>query len=191
MQDWEERLSKSLRTIDLVFPNQDDKIAASVLIPIGLRQETMRQEILLTKRSEKVETHKGQISFPGGLFEARDNHLLRTALRETEEEVGLTETHLHVLGALSPVQTLRDVVIYPWVAKVEFPKIINFNPDEVERPLFLSLQQLLSEGLKSVQVPIKERGLTFKVSSLGITCENELIWGASAKILEQLYLLLK
>jgi 8-oxo-dGTP pyrophosphatase MutT (NUDIX family) len=148
-------------------------------------------EILLTKRSEKVETHKGQISFPGGLFETQDEHLLKTALREAKEEVGLKEAQIEILGALSPVQTLRDVEIYPWVAEVQFPREVVFNPDEVERLLFLPVELLLMEGLKPVQVSVTEGGLNFKVASIGIFCEQELIWGASAKILELLLLNLK
>lgn len=190
MKDWDKKLYEKLAKAD-GFIHLDGAVKASVLIPIGLRNETMRHEILLTKRTDKVETHKGQVSFPGGLFEKEDGSLLKTALREAYEEVGLPESAVQVLGSLEPVQTLRDVVIYPWVAKVEFPKEFKFSLDEVERPIFLSLEELISEGLKSVLVPVSEHGLTFNVSSVGIVAENELIWGASAKILEQLHLLLK
>lgn len=191
MLDWENRLKQRLKRVDQFAPNLNSRVSASVLIPIGYRQETMRHEILMTKRSEKVETHKGQISFPGGLFEIQDQHLLKTALRETQEEVGLSEAEIEVLGALAPVQTLRDVEIYPWVAKVDFPKEFVFNRDEVERLLFLPLEQLLVQGLKPVQVSVRENGLSFKVASVGMFCEQELIWGASAKILDHLLEALK
>lgn len=192
MQDWEERLRSKLKRVDPWAHRPDPKTAsAAVLIAIGYRQETMRHEILLTKRSEKVETHKGQISFPGGLFENGDEHLLKTALREVQEEVGLREPQIEVLGALAPVYTLRDVEIYPWVAKVEFPKEFVFNTDEVDRLLFLPLERLFVDGLKPVQVSVREGGLSFKVASVGIIWENELIWGASAKILENLIEILK
>lgn len=191
MKDWEKILRQRLSRLEPETTRLNNKRAASVLIPIGLRQETAQHEILLTKRSDRVETHKGQISFPGGLFEVGDRDLLETALRETREEVGIEKTHIEVLGALDPVQTLRDVTIYPWVAKVVFPEKLIFNSDEVEKPLFLSIERLLVEGLKPVQVSVNEGGLAFKVASMGITCEKELIWGASAKILEQLLVMLR
>lgn len=191
MNDWEKILRERLSRVDPVMNPSNTKIAASVLIPIGVRPEAVQHEILLTKRSDKVDTHKGQISFPGGVFEMGDQHLLHTALRETREEVGIDETEIEVLGALAPVQTLRDVEIYPWVAKVKFPEKFIFNSDEVEKLVFLPLERLLEEGLKPVQVSVKEGGLPFKVASVGITCENELIWGASAKILEQLLAILR
>jgi 8-oxo-dGTP pyrophosphatase MutT (NUDIX family) len=190
MKDWDKRLDEKLANADWPLPS-DTTVKAAVLIPIGLRYETMRHEILLTKRTDKVETHKGQISFPGGLFEKGDGSLLKTALRETYEEVGIAESAIQVIGKLEPVQTLKDVVIYPWVAKVDFPKEFKFSQDEVERPVFLPLEELIFEGLKPVVVPVSEHGLTFKVSSVGIVAENELIWGASAKILEQLHSILK
>lgn len=191
MMNWEKVLRQRLRHLEPETTYLNNKIAASVLVPIGLRHETAQYEILLTKRSDKVETHKSQISFPGGLFEVRDRDLLETALRETKEEVGIEKTHIEVLGALDPVQTLRDVMIYPWVAKVQFPETFVFNPVEVEKPVFLSLDRLLVEGLKPVQVSVDEKGLTFKVKSVGISLDNELIWGASAKILEQLLAMLR
>jgi len=190
MKDWDRKLDEKLADAGGSIL-MDGTPKASVLIPIGLRHETMRHEILLTKRTDKVETHKGQVSFPGGFFEKEDGNLLRTALREAYEEVGLHESSVKVIGKLEPVQTLRDVIIYPWVAKVEFPKEFKFSQAEVERPIFLPLESLLSEGLKPVEVPVRESGLTFKVNSIGIFADNELIWGASAQILEQLYSLLK
>ncbi|NQW44848.1 MAG: CoA pyrophosphatase [Deltaproteobacteria bacterium] len=191
MNHWEKIFMKRLVPTEPFICKESQKIIASVLIPIGFKQETARYEILLTKRSEQVETHKGQISFPGGLFEPSDGNLLKTALRETEEEVGLLEKEIQILGNLEPVYTLKDVVIYPWVAKVQFPQELKISEREVERAIFLPLDQLLSEGLKPVEVSVNEKGIPFTVSSIGIICENELIWGASAKILEQLYTLLK
>lgn len=191
MNEWIKKLEGKLNPSQQTLPVFQGSTVASVLVPIGFRSETMQHEILMTKRSETVETHKGQVSFPGGLFETQDEHYIRTALRETFEEVGISEDKVQILGGLSPVKTLRDVVIFPWVAQVEFPEKLVLNPEEVERTLFLPIQKLLVEGLKPVQVPVQERGLNFKVSSVGIYCEKELIWGASAQILNQLFQLLK
>jgi 8-oxo-dGTP pyrophosphatase MutT (NUDIX family) len=186
MKNWEKKFKTTQQGEAPMGLPSTDGIVASVLVPIGLRNNAAQHEILLTKRSETVETHKGQVSFPGGLFEAEDKDILKTALRETFEEVGISESQIHVLGSLPPVKTLNDVVIYPWVAKVEFPDMFSFNPHEVDRLLFLPLEHLLTEGLKPVQVKVQEQGISFTVSSVGLNWDNELIWGASAQILNHL-----
>ena len=77
---------------------------AAVLIPLFVRDGALW--ILFTRRTETVEHHRGQISFPGGAEEADDETLLATALRETREEIGVAETDVVYLGALSPLTTV-------------------------------------------------------------------------------------
>ena len=186
--EWIEKLKARLETtIDLA----QGKNNAAVLVPIGNRPDTTFPSILLTKRTDKVETHKGQISFPGGFYEQGDENILKTALREAYEEVGLEENQIQVLGCLKPVKTLGEVVIYPWVAKVDFPETFHLSIEEVEKTLFLPLDRLLREGLELVEVPVKGSGPTLYINSLAMEFEGELVWGASAKILNQLYQALK
>jgi len=189
MKNWEDQLKNKLNSTFSIKEELSGR--ASVIVPIGFRSGAAQYEILLTKRTQKVETHKGQISFPGGFFEISDKTLLETALREAYEEVGLQRERIRVLGRLEPVATLGGVVIYPWVAHVDFPDEFLVNPEEVERTVFLSLDRLLSEGLQLRSVLVKRLGVPFHVESPGIECDGELIWGASAKILQQLYFLLK
>jgi 8-oxo-dGTP pyrophosphatase MutT (NUDIX family) len=155
---------------------------SSVLIPIGFNRLTERDEILLTKRTMTVETHKGQISFPGGFHEPGDRNLLATALRESAEEIGTRESDIEVIGRLEAVQTRGNVVIYPWVGRLGFPYPFQLNPAEVERLLFLPLETLLREGLRTFSVPVES--LTIK--SPGIEVEGELVWGATARMLQLL-----
>jgi 8-oxo-dGTP pyrophosphatase MutT (NUDIX family) len=155
---------------------------SSVMIPIGWNSVTQREEILLTKRTHTVETHKGQVSFPGGYWEMGDPHLLATALRECEEEVGIKAADIEVLGSMESVLTRGDVRIQPWVGILSLPYSFVINPSEVENLIYLPLSVLLTEGLPKIRVEIE----SFTIESIGITVDKELVWGATAKMLEQL-----
>jgi len=159
-----------------------DRSISSVLIPVGWNKETQREEILLTKRTQWVETHKGQISFPGGFWEPHDRNLLDTALREAEEEIGTKPSDIEILGTLQPVLTRGNILIHPWVARLEFPYAFSINSAEVAQLLFLPIEVLVSEGLKPVDVSVGEHS----VASVGIYVDGELVWGATARLLEQL-----
>lgn len=156
---------------------------SSVLALLGWNREREREEILLTKRTEHVETHKGQVSFPGGFWEETDSDLLQTALRESNEEIGLDPKAVKILGSLEPVTTRGNIVVYPWVGWITYPYPFIPNPSEVASMLFLPVKDLLETGLKQVKVPISEG---FSVESIGIWVEGELVWGATARMLEQL-----
>lgn len=155
---------------------------SSVVIILGWNEINEQHEILLTKRTQLVETHKGQISFPGGFYQDGDGELLNTALRELEEECGANRGDLEVIGSMNPVETRNQVMIYPWVASMKFPYSFRVNPHEVERLLYLPVNELIEVGLKTTDVSIG----TFTVKSPGIYVDNELVWGATAKMLETL-----
>jgi 8-oxo-dGTP pyrophosphatase MutT (NUDIX family) len=159
-----------------------DRSISSVLIPIGWNRETEREEIVLTKRTQWVETHKGQISFPGGFWEACDRNLLDTALRESEEEIGTKASDVEILGTLEPVLTRGNILIHPWVSKIELPYSFTVNSAEVAQLLYLPFETLIAEGLKPVDVNVGE----YTVASIGISVDGELVWGATARLLEQL-----
>ncbi len=164
-----------------------ERPAAAVLVPIGWNNETNRDEILLTKRTDLVQTHKGQISFPGGMWEEGDEDLRMTALREAEEEIGLNRSEVDIVGRLPLVRTRGALPIVPWVGLIRFPLQFALNSHEVDRTLWLSVDRLLQEGLVTKSVPI----LGVTIQSPGIEVEGELVWGATAKILESLREVLK
>jgi len=183
---WETDLSESLKK--RIDPSswegsKDLAITSAVLVPIAYNSDRRRHEILLTKRSMLVETHKGQISFPGGRLDAGDLSLLHAATREAHEEIGLHPDSVKILGALSPVSTRFSMTIYPWVGRLDTPYAFRINPHEVEKIIILPVEQLLTEGLQEATV---ELGAGIKVKSTAIWTENELVWGATAKILEDL-----
>lgn len=101
---------------------------ASVLIPvIGREQEPT---ILLTRRSADLPHHAGQVSFPGGRVESGDRDAVETALRETEEEIGLDRVHVDVIGQLDTYITRTGFVVTPVVGLVSPP--FEIRPDPVE-----------------------------------------------------------
>ncbi len=183
---WETELSETLKKVmspDRWFLRPSDRTGLSaVLVPMAFNAEKHRHEILLTKRSQLVETHKGQVSFPGGFLEDHDQSLVHAATREAHEEIGLRPDAVTILGALNPVQTRFSVTIYPWVGRFELPYDFRPSETEVEKILALSVADLLEQGLKETIVDIGG----FKVASPGIHVDGELVWGATAKILEEL-----
>src|SRR5947207_4141279 len=99
------RLRESLRDVldpsDRTFDVPEGRRPAAVLLPLV---DGPVASIVLTKRTEDLSRHPGEISFPGGFWHEEDPDLLTTALRETEEELGLTGDHIEVLGSLDPLQ---------------------------------------------------------------------------------------
>jgi len=107
----------------------DDKlVAAAVLLPIYYKEGEVN--ILFTRRTENVRTHKRQISFPGGAREG-DESLRQTALRESQEEIGLAPGKVKVLGELDDTVTLvSNYIVSPFVGLIPWP--YDFKPDGVE-----------------------------------------------------------
>jgi 8-oxo-dGTP pyrophosphatase MutT (NUDIX family) len=91
--------------------------AASVLVPLVVREGL--PHVLLTLRTDHLKDHAGQISFPGGRAELRDRDAVDTALRETEEEVGLARRFIEVIGTLPPYTTVTNFVVTPVIGLVE------------------------------------------------------------------------
>ncbi|MEE8586997.1 MAG: CoA pyrophosphatase [Acidobacteriota bacterium] len=86
---------------------------------------------LLTKRSHQVATHKGQVSFPGGYQEGRES-LQETALRETEEELGIGPAHVRVLGSFHEYLAVTDALVRPYVGILQGDWQLSPNPQEVD-----------------------------------------------------------
>ena len=101
---------------------------AAVLIPLFLKNGALH--VLFTRRTESVEHHKGQISFPGGAADPGDADAIATALRETEEEIGLARANFEVLGVLDDYATPSGYSITPVVGFVQ--TIPNFTPSSHE-----------------------------------------------------------
>jgi 8-oxo-dGTP pyrophosphatase MutT (NUDIX family) len=163
------------------FSKLDENKLASVLIIIYGKEPT----ILMTEKAKTLKVHAGEISFPGGKWCEKDIDLLETALRETEEELDIQISKKQVIGQLEPVITLNSkYMITPFVAILN--KIHPLNPNsEVDSVLHIPFVPFLKTMAKDTDPShrsIKEM-YTF-------TFEEYQVWGASARMLRQIFMLL-
>ncbi|MBI3372275.1 MAG: CoA pyrophosphatase [Betaproteobacteria bacterium] len=117
---------------------------ASVLVPIVLRDAGLT--VLFTRRTEHLKNHSGQISFPGGRAEPEDPGPEHTALRETQEEIGLADERIELLGRLGDYHTRTGYRITPVVGLVTPPFELRPDPYEVEEIFEVPLPFLLDPG---------------------------------------------
>jgi 8-oxo-dGTP pyrophosphatase MutT (NUDIX family) len=157
-------------------------LRAGVLIPVFLRQD--RAEILFTRRTDTVLTHKGQISFPGGQHETTDASLVQTALRETYEEIGLSPSRVSVLGELDDVFTaVSRFVITPIVGQVAGGiDDLTLAPDEVRSIFTVPVDRLLDDRIHTTQSRTFD-GHSYRIHYYAI--EDDVVWGATGRILYQ------
>lgn len=135
-----------------------------------------RPHLVLTRRTDSLPHHPGQVSLPGGRFEPEDGDLMVTALRETEEELGVAGSALTVVGRLDDVPTVASgFIITPFVAHLASELVPTPSADEIARVLEVPLADLLAadDGL-----PVDADVITLRYPMLG-----EDVWGATARIL--------
>ena len=166
----------------VIFPSpmKEFKFAA---VMITIHFTNRNPYVILIKRTRIVKNHAGEISFPGGNFMKVDIDMLETAIRETSEEVGIRIKRDQVIGHLNAERTLSSrYIIYPYVTLLDrIPVIIDTNY-EVEKIIDAPLMPLL----KSRERDIKHQQ-EYSIPQLPkFTYENEIIWGATARILDQL-----
>lgn len=155
---------------------------AGVLIPIYEKEGVLH--VILQVRTELVEHHKGEISFPGGAEDPGDTGLLMTALRETEEEIGLVAEDVEVLGQLDDLITISDFIVTPYVGRITRPAPYPFAPSgyEVAELLAVPMPHLHgSPGLNTEPAPWRDR----MVPPPSYTFGEHVIWGATGRILQQ------
>lgn len=154
---------------------------AAVLVPLYVADGELHA--VFTKRREDMRRHAGEISFPGGRQDP-DEDLRRTALREAEEEIGLPPAAVDVLGALNPVGTfVTSYAVYPFVGLIESGHGWVPSPDEVHSVLELPLRGLRdAHGRKR----LIRRGVPFTTDIYGIAGSDDVIWGATARMLADL-----
>lgn len=155
---------------------------AAVLIPIFCKDG--EYHILFIKRSDQVQHHKGQISFPGGARSEVDSSLLDTAIRESWEEIGLETRDADVLGELDDTPTTTSSFnVSPFVAFVPYPYHFTANRYEIDEIFSVPVSGLLYEARQG------EERYTFDGEvfvGYSYEYEGKVIWGATAYILRQL-----
>ncbi|MBI3770458.1 MAG: CoA pyrophosphatase [Deltaproteobacteria bacterium] len=163
-------------------------IASAVLVPLFERDGVLH--LLYTKRSESLPHHRGQVSFPGGRHVAdADPTLLATALRETEEEIGVAPAHVDVLGALAPIHTSSsNFLINPFVGVIPHPYAFHPNPHEVSEIFSVPVDVLLHPST-GVEEAWTLQGRTVPVATYRHGAH--VIWGATHRITTTLLDLLR
>jgi len=151
---------------------------AAILMPIFDRGGD--HFFLLTQRTHTVETHKGQISFPGGVVEAHDDTLSQTALRETWEEIGLSPEKIKILGEFDEYLSVTDLIVTPFAARVHHLFELNPNPKEVEAVLEVPLS--LFRGDSNLRIEVQRRlGREWPVYFYNFQGRD--IWGLTARVI--------
>ncbi|NQV39916.1 MAG: CoA pyrophosphatase [Nitrosopumilus sp.] len=169
--------SKLSNPINPQIENDGKFRLASVLVVIYGKDPI----IVMTEKPKDMKFHAGEISFPGGKLDVDDSDLLETALRETNEEIGLNITRDQVIGQLEPVVTLNSgFLILPFISIVdEIPQLLANR--EVKKIFHIPLEPFLKTGSKDLDPThnIIQEMYTFKY-------QNQIVWGASARILKQI-----
>jgi 8-oxo-dGTP pyrophosphatase MutT (NUDIX family) len=154
---------------------------AAVLVPLIDRADGM--SVLLTQRTAHLSAHAGQISFPGGRIEATDRDATEAALRETEEEVGLTRDHVTMIGRLDTYVTGTGFEVTPMVGIVSVPFPLSLDPFEVAEAFEVPLSFVLDpSNHRRMTRALDQRTRVFFV----LEYENRYIWGATAGMLVNL-----
>jgi len=181
----EEALATTRTGSDRSPPSSEKLKSSAVLVLLGRRKELGETCVLLTKRSESLESHAGEISFPGGQRDLADADLTGTALRETQEEVGISPDSIEIVGALPGLQTLTSgFLISPFVGFLgdKIPLEFRMN-SEIERVFWVPLSTLRDPRVVG-QEPIRVQNFFFQTPVYRV--EGERVWGATAFILSDL-----
>ena len=145
--------------------------------------------IALTRRTERVANHKGQISLPGGAREPADRSILETALRETKEELGVRPERVEVLGPLTPLYIPPSGYrMHPYVAYIAEKPDFRPEPAEVEEILELPLVHLLDPEAQAEET-WELRGQRVSVTFYRLGAHK--IWGATAMVLSEFEVMLR
>jgi len=169
---------------DEVFVKRPVLTAASVLIPLVQRPEGLT--MLLTQRTAHLTDHAGQISFPGGRAEDYDSSAIDTALRETEEEIGLDRRHIEVIGRLPEYVTGTGYRVTPVVALVTPPFDMKPDANEVEEIFEVPLAFLM-DGAHHQRLSFDLPEGQGRRSFYAMPYERFFIWGATAGMLRNLF----
>ena len=176
-------LKSSLSTrINPKIETNDKYRLASILVVIYGKSPI----VIMTEKPKHMKFHAGEISFPGGKLDSTDSDLLQTALRETSEEIGLTISKEQVIGQLEPVVTLNSkFLILPFISVVDKISPLSANC-EVEKIFHIPLESFLKTAAKDPDPShnIIQEMYTFEY-------QNQIVWGASARILKQIQSCLK
>jgi len=152
---WRQRVRDILSQRQRHILSGDHLTPSAVLVPIY--EKDGEWHVVLTKRSDAVEHHKGQVSFPGGAHDASDGDLEATALREAFEEVGIRPEDVEILGNLDEQETFSShFAVSPYVGVIPYPYEFRISREEVETLIEAPVSALLEPESFSPQTPDAE-----------------------------------
>ncbi|MYL22496.1 CoA pyrophosphatase [Halomonas alkaliantarctica] len=153
---------------------------AAVLLPIVTRETPT---LLFTRRASHLNTHSGQVAFPGGKREPQDPDLYATALREAQEEIALAPRLVQSLGRLSDVISLHGIRVTPWVGLIPPDLPLEADPNELDAIFEVPLTYFFEDQRTHTDV-ITVDGVVHYVPSYRVG--GHIIWGLSAMMLVEL-----
>jgi 8-oxo-dGTP pyrophosphatase MutT (NUDIX family) len=165
-----------------LLPTEGRPLAA-VLIALYFRDG--EHHVILTKRTDRVEHHKGEISFPGGARDPEDEDLIATALRESWEEIGLRREHVEVIGRVDDFVTISQFHVTPYVGIIDpaaSPYAWLPHDHEVAEVLEVPLSHLLDPENLLIEERLMQDGRVAAMESFA--WREHLVWGATARMLK-------
>lgn len=180
MADLPARLKQELAKRPKGIRPEWEAVPAAVLVP--LYQEMGRWHVFFTRRTESVDSHRGQVSFPGGRIEDDDSGPQAAALREAQEEIGLAPEAVEVLGTLDSLLTVTHFLVTPVVGVIPWPYDFQLNGAEVAAAFGVDLDWLADPA----NLEMRQRqplGPGPRVAMYYFRpYKDEVIWGATARI---------
>ena len=155
---------------------KSDLPKAAVLIALT---DEENPEVIYTLRSNKVSSHQGEVSFPGGMQEESDTSLIMTALRESEEEIGLPQNYVKILGSLDTMVSRFNVSVTPFVGVIPGDVELNTSSEEIEACFRVPLSFLLKDK-RYRNDEVNRNGETFYMPAYKYS--SYVIWGLTAMI---------
>ena len=159
----------------------DQAAEASVLVPVTAVAH--EPELILTRRALTMNSHAGEVAFPGGKKDSTDPDLLVTALRESEEEIGLPRTAVRVVGRLASLQSRAGIKVTPWVGVVAPDVALTANPQELDAIFRVPLAFFRDTPMQSDHV-VRWMGNEFVMPTWRYG--EHMIWGLTAYIIVDL-----
>ncbi|KAA0876493.1 CoA pyrophosphatase [Nitrincola tapanii] len=153
---------------------------ASVLVPITRHEQ--HPELVLTVRAQHLNTHRGEVCFPGGKQDSGDLSLAATALREAQEEIALPSEQVELVAPLGQLLSKHQLLVTPWVGLIPVEQALSANPDELARIFRVPLAFFLETPVRFEHYAL--RGL--QVTLPAWDYEGEHIWGLTACIIAEL-----
>ncbi|GAB3181938.1 NUDIX hydrolase [Telluribacter humicola] len=176
-----QRMLSQSRLRMITAPNERTRKSA-ILILFYPYQEEVYFPLILRPAYDGV--HAGQMAFPGGRYERTDENLIRTALREAQEEIGLRLTDVEVLGVLSELFIpASNFFVLPVVASMPYRPEFYPDPREVEKVFEVRLQEIMDKSIVG-ESEIQVRGVTIQAPHYMV--QNYKIWGATAMMISEL-----